>query len=91
MFNQRSISLHEFCMNDAIEEEDLRNGIFSIRYIPSAKLVERGLLRLLNVNSIPSVLMISDSGKYQVICNCYLRESVEFDDASLQPIPTQSV
>ena len=63
LFNERSIPLHEFCVNH-IGLKDVRDGIFSIRQIPSAKLMKRGVLRLLTAHSIPSVLMVTDSGKY---------------------------
>ena len=64
LLSQRSISVYEFCMNDSIGAHDLSDGLFPIRQVPSAKDVERGLSRLLADYSIPSVLLITDNGKY---------------------------
>ena len=51
-------------MKDNIVAYDLRDGIFLIRQIPPANLMEIGISRLLTDYSIPSILMISDNSKY---------------------------
>ena len=68
LFDKQNVVRYEFCLTDDTGDlKTARNGLVSIRHLPSHDIVERDIANFLTGNYISNVLYITDRHKYSGI------------------------